>query len=119
MERRGGHISITIQVQERTYDELFTDSDEEAIVDFVKEHEDLYDKTNKHLKDKARQECLCDRFTSSCKLSVKVCKTCFKSQRPNSPSLSLANSQRNDRQAEMDSGQISLLEGTHQKEGTR
>ena len=25
-----------------------TDSDEEAIVDFVKDHEELYDKTNGH-----------------------------------------------------------------------
>ena len=32
-------------------------SDEEAIVDFVKEHEKLYDKTNEHLKDKAGKEC--------------------------------------------------------------
>ena len=31
-----------------------TDSDEKAIVDFVKDHEELYDKTNKHFKDKAR-----------------------------------------------------------------
>ena len=34
-----------------------TDSDEEAIVDFVKDHQELYDMTNKHFKDKARKEC--------------------------------------------------------------
>ena len=33
-----------------------TDSDEEAIVDLVKDHEELYDKTNEHFKDKARKE---------------------------------------------------------------
>ena len=32
-------------------------SDGEAIVDFVKDHEELY-KTNEHFKDKARKECL-------------------------------------------------------------
>ena len=45
----------------------------EAIADFVEDHDELYDKTNKHLKDKARKECLWERFTSSHKLSVKVC----------------------------------------------
>ena len=58
-----------------------TVSDEEAIVDFVKDHEELYYKTNKHFKDKARKECLWERFANSRKLSVKVCKTWFKSQR--------------------------------------
>ena len=54
-----------------------TDSDEEANVDFVKDHETLYDKTSKHFKDKARKECLWESFASSRKLSVKVCKTWF------------------------------------------
>ena len=35
-----------------------TDFDEKAIVDFVKVHEELYDKTNEHFKAKARKECL-------------------------------------------------------------
>ena len=50
-------------------------SDEEAFVDFVKHHDDLYDKTNEHFKDKTRKECLWERFAKSHKLSVKVCKT--------------------------------------------
>ena len=33
-----------------------TDLDEEAIVDYVKDHEELYDKTNEHFKDTARME---------------------------------------------------------------
>ena len=52
-----------------------TDSDKEAIVDFAKDHEELYNKTNKHFKDKAMTDCLWERFASSSKLSVKVCKT--------------------------------------------
>ena len=58
-----------------------TDSDEEAIVDFVKDNEELYDKTNEYFKDKARKECLWERFANSHKLSVKECKTWFESQR--------------------------------------
>ena len=53
----------------------------EAIVDFVKDHEDLYNKTNEHFKDKTRKECLWEEFANSRKLSVKVCKTWFESQR--------------------------------------
>ena len=70
-----------------------TDSDEEAIVDFVKSHEGLYDKTNEHFKDQVIKNCLWERIASSRKLSVKVCKTWFESQRTrykNLPSPSLA-----------------------------
>ena len=47
----------------------------------VKDHEELYNKTNKQFKVKARKECLWERFANSCKWSVKVCKTWFESQR--------------------------------------
>ena len=32
------------------------DSDEEAIVEFVKQHKELYDKTNDNFKDKQKKE---------------------------------------------------------------
>ena len=38
---RGGHI--TFQAQEQAYDKHLPDSDGEAIVDIVKDHEELYD----------------------------------------------------------------------------
>ena len=57
-----------------------TDSDEEAIMDFVKGHEELYDKTSEHFKDKARKEFLWEQLTNRRKLSVKVCKTWLDSQ---------------------------------------
>ena len=60
---------------------FLTDSVEKAIVDFVKDHEELYYLTNEHCKDKARKKCLWDRFASSRKLSVKVCKSWFELQR--------------------------------------
>ena len=42
-----------------------TDSNEEAIVDFGKDQKELYDKNTEHFKDKARKECLWERFTNS------------------------------------------------------
>ena len=78
-----------------------TDSNEE-IVDFVKDHEE----TNEHFNNKARKECLWDRFTNSGKLSVKVCKTWFESQKARYNKLTQlkSGSKRNDRKAELDSG---------------
>ena len=81
--RRGGHISVTLKTQDGDHDQhiCLTDSDEVAVVDFVKDHEELYDKTNEHFKDKARKKYLWDRFTNICKLYVKAYKTWFESQR--------------------------------------
>ena len=42
-----------------------TDSDKDGIVDFVKDHEELYDKTHEKFKDKARKDCLWERFVIS------------------------------------------------------
>ena len=50
-------------------------------MNFVKGHEELYDKTNEHFKDKARKECLWERFAHSRNLSVNEFKTWFDSQR--------------------------------------
>ena len=50
MWRRVRHISFAIQTQERIYDIYLTESDEEAIVDFVKDQEELHNKTNNHLR---------------------------------------------------------------------
>ena len=50
-------------------------------MDFVKDHEDLYDKTNEHFNHKARKEFIWEQFAKSCKLSLKVCKTWFELQR--------------------------------------
>ena len=57
------------------------DSNEEAIVDFVKAHKELYDKINEHFKDKARKDCLWEMFANSHKLSVNVCNMCFLSRK--------------------------------------
>ena len=41
--------------------------------ELVKDHKELYDKTNEHFKDMDRKECLWERLANSRKLSVKVC----------------------------------------------
>ena len=45
------------------------DSDDKATVDFLKDCEELHEKTNEHFKDKTRKECLWEMFTNSRKLS--------------------------------------------------
>ena len=60
----GGEDSLTVSYCQsrckkghmmKTY---LIDSDEEAVVDFVNHHEELYNKTQEKFKDKARQDCL-------------------------------------------------------------
>ena len=93
MDTEGGGEAGTSQSQSKHMkghmaNIYLTDSDEGAIIDFVKDHEELYDKTNQHFKDKARKDCLWERLASSHNLSGKVCKTCFKFQRTHSGKLS-------------------------------
>ena len=59
---------------------FLSDSDEEAIVEFVKEHEELYDKTNDKFKDKQRKEGLWERLAASRNLSVNTVKKWFETQ---------------------------------------
>ena len=56
-----------------------SEMDTEAIVDFVKDLEMLYNKTNEHFKDKARKDCVWKRFASRCHLSVMKYETWFES----------------------------------------
>ena len=80
-EEMGTSQSFSTHKKGHMTDIYLTDSNEEAIVDVLKDHKELYDKTNQHFNDKARKECLWRRFTNSCQLSVKLCKTWFKSKR--------------------------------------
>ena len=45
---------------------FLSDSDEEAIVKFVKQHEELYDKTNDSFKDKQKKERLWEQLSETC-----------------------------------------------------
>ena len=56
---------------------FLSDSDEEAIVKFVKQHEELYDKTYAIFKDMQRKEVLWERLAASRNLSVNTVKKWF------------------------------------------
>ena len=87
-----------------------TDSDQEAIVDFMKDQEELYNKTSEHFKDKARKESLWEEFKRSRKLSVKVCKTWFDSQRTQYGRLKSGQGpDGNDGMSDLDTGQLGFL----------
>ena len=45
---------------------FLSDSDKEAIVVFIKQHEELYDKTNDSFKDKQKKEGLWEQLPETC-----------------------------------------------------
>ena len=59
---------------------FLSDSDGEAIVDFVKQHEELYEKTHSKFKDKKRKEGLWETVAASRNLSVNTFKKWFETQ---------------------------------------
>ena len=82
-------------------------------MDFVKDLEELYDKTNKHFKDKTRKDCLWGEVhqqpqlvSESVQDSVQIPKD---SLQKTHPVQVWSGSQGNDREAELDSEQIELL----------
>ena len=60
---------------------FLSDSDEEAIVEFVKQHKELYDKTKDCLKDKQKKERLSESLAATRNLPVKTVKKWFETQR--------------------------------------
>ena len=59
---------------------FLSDSDEEAIVEFVKQHEELYDKTHENFKDQQRKEGLWERLEAFRNLSLNTVKKLLKIQ---------------------------------------
>ena len=51
---------------------FLSDSDEEAIMEFVKQHKELYDKTNDSFKDKQKKERLWEQLAATRNLPVKT-----------------------------------------------
>ena len=60
---------------------FLSDSDEEVIVEFVKQHEELYDKTNDSFKDKQKKERLWEQLAAIRNLPIKNVKKWFETQR--------------------------------------
>ena len=59
---------------------LLSDSDEEAIVEFIQQHKQLYDRTNESLKDKQKKERLWEEVAATRNLPVKTVKKWFETQ---------------------------------------
>ena len=59
---------------------FLSDSDEEAIVEFVKQHEELYDKTNDKFKDKQKKERHWETVAATRNLPVNTVKKWFETQ---------------------------------------
>ena len=59
---------------------FLSDSDKEAIVEFVKQHEELYDKTNDSFKNKQKKERLWEQLAATRNLPVKTVKKWFDTQ---------------------------------------
>ena len=59
---------------------FLSDSDEDAIMEFVKQHEELYDKTNDSFKDKQKKERLWEQLAATRNLPVKTVKKWFDTQ---------------------------------------
>ena len=59
---------------------FLSDSDEEAIVEFVKRHDELYDKTNDSFKDKQKKERIWESLAATRNLPVKAVKKWLETQ---------------------------------------
>ena len=59
---------------------FLSDSDEEAFVEFVKQHEELYDKTNDSFKDKQKKERIWEQLAATRNMPIKTVKW-FETQR--------------------------------------
>ena len=75
------HIITQSRQKKRQLKSIFlSDSDEEAIVEFVKQHEELYDKTNNSFKDKQKKERFWESLAATRNLPVKTVKKWFETQ---------------------------------------
>ena len=59
---------------------FLNNSDEKAIVEFIQQHEELYDKTNDNFKDKQKEERLWETLATTRNLPVSTVKKWFKTQ---------------------------------------
>ena len=60
---------------------FLSDSDEEPSWSYVKQHEELYDKTNDSFKDKQKKERLWEQLAATRNLPIKTVKNWFETQR--------------------------------------
>ena len=92
-------------------------------MDFVKDHEALYDKTSEHFKVMAGKEFLWQQFAKSHKLSVNVCETWFDLQRTCFGKLTQSKYgqalNEDDGMSDLDIGQVRISEVAHYTQGAQ
>ena len=71
---------------------FLSDSDEEAIVEYVKQHEELFDQSNDSFKDKQKKERLWEQLAATRNLPVKTVKKWFDTQHTRYGKLTQMNS---------------------------
>ena len=59
---------------------FLSDSDKEVIVEFIKQHEELYDKTNNSFKDKQKKERLWEQLAATRNLPIKFMNKWFETE---------------------------------------
>ena len=94
-----------------------TDSDEEVIVDFMKDHDELYDQTSEHVKDKARKYLVWEEFTRIASCLSRYVRPGLK--RKGHITGSWTDPKQNDGMSELDTGQTKILEVAHQTQGAQ
>ena len=101
---------------------FLSDSDEAAIVEFIKQHKELYDKNNNSFTDKPKKERLWEQLAATRNLPVKTVKKWFDTQRTRYGKLTQMKSGQG---AEKSTEQQTWLEGqfkfsmrSYQKEGS-
>ena len=98
---------------------FLSDSDEEAIVQFVKQHEKLYDKTNDSFKDKQKKEQIWEQLAATRNLPIKTVKKWFDTQRTRYGKLTQTKSgQAAEKSTEQQTWQFQFSTRSHQKEGS-
>ena len=102
---------------------FLSDSDEEAIVEFVKQHKELYDKINNSLKDKQKKERLWEQLAATRNLPVKTVKKWFETQYTRYGKLIQTKSgqaaeKTEDRMTDLAEGQFQFSTRSHQTEGS-
>ena len=98
---------------------FLSDSDEEAIVEYVKQPEELYDKTNDSFKDKQKKDRLWEQLAATRNLPVKTVKKWFDTQHTRYGKLTQTKSgQAAEKSTDLAERQFQFSTRSHQKEGS-
>ena len=101
---------------------FLSDSDKEAVVEFLKQHDELYDKTNNSFTDKQKKERLWEQLEATRNLPIKTVKKWFETQCTRYGKLTQTKSgqaaRKEHRMTDLAEGQFQFSTRSHQKEGS-